>query len=170
MRGFLLTIGVVALAYASPAQAEELLVEGVGLSRDVDCGGRDVGVYGAENAIALTGDCKQIVVHGSTHTVSFEKATALAISGANHKVTGGTVQQLTVAVSGNTVTATMGGVGVPGKLEMTGAGNRADLILAGPAAFSVSGADHVVEWSRKDGVPNPEVNAMGVKNTIRRKP
>lgn len=170
MRGFLLMIGAAALVHMSPAQADELLIEGVGLSRDVDCSGRDVGVYGAENTIVLTGDCKRIVVHGSAHTVSFHKTTALALSGADHKVTGGAVQQLTVSVSGNTVTATMGGLGMPGQLEVTGAGNRADLILAGPATFDVSGADHVVEWSRKDGVPNPEVNARGVKNTLRRKP
>ncbi|UGB28087.1 DUF3060 domain-containing protein [Methylorubrum sp. B1-46] len=151
------------------AQADELTIEGVGISRDVDCEGKDVGVYGAENEIALTGKCGLITVHGSNHKVSFEEGTGLAVSGMDNKVKGGRAQNVTVSVTQNTVTATLGGGGAPGKLSTSGANNRVSLVLAGPTRLEVQGADHVVEWTRSEGAPNPEVTASGAKNVIKKK-
>lgn len=152
------------------AQADELTIQGVGISRDVDCEGKDVGVYGAENEIALTGKCGLITVHGSNHKVSFEEGTGLAVSGMDNKVKGGRAQDVTVSVTQNTVTATLGGGSTPGKLSTSGASNRVSLVLAGPTRLDVTGADHVVEWTRSEGAPNPDVTASGAKNVIKRKP
>ncbi|TXM64726.1 DUF3060 domain-containing protein [Methylobacterium sp. WL69] len=163
---------ILAAAIVAPslARADALTIEGVGISRDVDCHGKDVGVYGAQNEIALTGRCGLITVHGSNHKVSFEAGAGLSVSGIDNTVTGGTVQDVTVSVTQNTVTATLGGGGTPGRLDTSGAGNRVSLVLAGPTRLAVNGADHVVEWTRGEGVPNPEVTASGVKNIIKRKP
>lgn len=152
------------------ARADELTIEGVGISRDVDCHGKNVGVYGAENEIALTGKCGLISVHGSNHKVSFEEGRALSVSGIDNTVKGGKAQDVTVSVTQNTVTATLGGGTAPGRLDTSGANNRVSLVLAGPTRLAVNGADHVVEWTRSEGAPNPEVTASGAKNVIKRKP
>ncbi|MCP1548081.1 MULTISPECIES: DUF3060 domain-containing protein [Methylorubrum] len=159
-----------AMAPLGIAQADELTIEGVGISRDVDCHGKDVGVYGAENEIALTGRCGLISVHGSKHKVSFEEGRALFVSGMDNTVQGGRAQDVTVSVTQNIVTATLGGGSPPGKLDTSGANNRVSLVLAGPTQLQVNGADHVVEWTRSEGAPNPEVTASGAKNVIKRKP
>ncbi|MGU3360541.1 DUF3060 domain-containing protein [Methylobacterium sp. M6A4_1b] len=170
MPRFLPLVLAAVLVQPSLACAEALTIEGVGISRDVDCGGNDVGIYGAENAIVLTGRCGLITVHGSKHTVSFEEGAAVAVSGADIRVTGGRTQDVTVSVAQNSVTATLGSAGSPGTLDVSGAQNRVSLVLAGPTRFTVQGADHAVEWTRSEGVPNPQVQASGIKNTIKRKP
>ena len=152
------------------AVAEALTIEGVGISRDLDCGGKDVGIYGAENAIALTGRCGLITVHGSKHRVSFEEGAALAVTGADNRVTGGGAQDVSVGTTQNTVTATLGGVNAPGTLEVSGAQNRVTLVLAGPTRFAVRGLEHAVEWKRAEAALNPEVTASGFQHVIRKTP
>ncbi|KQQ20134.1 hypothetical protein ASF53_23705 [Methylobacterium sp. Leaf123] len=159
-----------AMAPLGIAQADELTIQGIGISRDIDCHGKDVGVYGAENEIALTGQCGLITVHGSKHKVSFEEGRALLVSGMDNTVKGGKAQDVTVSVAQNVVTATLGGGSAPGRLDMSGANNRVSLILAGPTRLAVNGVDHLVEWTRSEGAPNPEVTASGAKNVIKRKP
>jgi hypothetical protein len=163
-------IVVPALAYSGLAQAEELTIEGVGISRDIDCQGQDVGVYGAENEIAVTGRCGRITVHGVKHKVSFETGTALSVSGADNTVTGGRVQDVSVSVADNIVSTTLGGGAAPGKFEASGAHNRVSLVLAGPTQLKVDGVGHVVEWVRSDGAPNPQITASGAQNVIKKKP
>ncbi len=164
-----LTLAAV-LAQAGLAQAEALTIEGVAISRDVECEGKDVGIYGAENEIALTGRCGLITVHGSGHKVSFEEGAGLAVSGADNKVTGGRARDIAVSVTQNTVTATLVGGETPGRLSASGSDNRVSLVLAGPTQLRVMGADHKIEWVRGEGAPSPEVSASGIKNVIKRKP
>ncbi|ACS39987.1 Hypothetical protein MexAM1_META1p2193 [Methylorubrum extorquens AM1] len=44
------------------------------------------------------------------------------------------------------------------------------LVLAGATRLQSNGADPIVEWTRREGAPNPEVTASGAKNVIKRKP
>ncbi|KMO32053.1 DUF3060 domain-containing protein [Methylobacterium aquaticum] len=163
-----LTLAAV-LAQAGLAQAGALKIQGVGISRDVECEGRDVGIYGAENEIALTGRCDVITMHGSGHTVSFKEGAGLSVSGVDNTVTGGRVRDITVSVTRNAVTATLVGGEQPGRLNTSGSDNRVSLVLSGPTQLRVTGADHTVEWARAEGAPSPEVTASGVKNVIKRK-
>lgn len=159
------------LAFAGLAHADddELTIQGIGISRDVDCQGKNVGVYGAENEIALTGQCGTITVHGSKHKVSFEQGQTLSVSGSDNVVDGGRAKNVAVSVAKNTVTTTLEAGEEPGKLEATGANNRITLVLAGPARLDVGGVEQIVEWSTADGAPNPEVRSSGALNSIKRK-
>ncbi|KMO37813.1 hypothetical protein VQ03_18400 [Methylobacterium tarhaniae] len=158
------------LAQAGLARADALTIEGVAISRDVECEGKDVGIYGAQNEIALTGRCGTITVHGSGHTVRFEEGAGLAVSGIDNRVTGGRAREIAVSVTQNTVTATLVGGESPGRLTTSGSDNRVSLVLAGPTQLRVAGADHKIEWVRGEGAPSPEVTASGVKNVIKGKP
>ena len=159
------------LAFAGLAHADddELTIQGIGISRDVDCQGKNVGVYGAENEIALTGQCGTITVHGSKHKVSFEQGQTLSVSGSDNVVDGGRAKNVVVSVAKNTVTTTLEAGEEPGKLEATGANNRITLVLAGPSRLDVGGVEQIVEWSTADGAPNPEVRSSGALNSIKRK-
>jgi hypothetical protein len=151
------------------AQADALTIEGVGIGRDVECEGKDVGIYGAQNEIALTGRCGVITVHGSGHKVSFEEGAGLAVSGIDNKVTGGRARDVAVGVTRNVVVATLVGGDVPGTLDASGADNTISLVLAGPTRIHVAGANNKVEWARGEGAPSPEVTASGAQNSIKRK-
>ncbi|MFC0240298.1 DUF3060 domain-containing protein [Rhodopseudomonas telluris] len=163
---FAATLASLGLAHADD---NELKIQGVGISRDIDCQGKDVGVYGAENEIALTGACGTITVHGSKHKVSFEQGQKLSVSGSDNVVSGGRARDVVVSVAKNTVSTTLEAGDGPGQLKATGANNRISLVLAGPAQLNVGGVEQSVEWSKADGAPNPEVNSSGALNSIKRK-
>jgi Tfp pilus tip-associated adhesin PilY1 len=156
-------------AFAHVGYAEELKIEGVGIRRDIPCNGQDVGVYGAENKITLTGECGRITVHGSDHKVSLERGTDLSVSGADNAVTGGTVSSLNVQIAKNTVAVTIQPTEGKGRVDVSGAEQKLNLVLATPAELKVIGADQKVEWSLASGAPEPSISSSGVNNSIQKK-
>ncbi|MCP9627814.1 DUF3060 domain-containing protein [Rhodopseudomonas palustris] len=163
---FAATIATIGLAHADD---DQLKIQGVGISRDIDCQGKDVGIYGAENEIELTGRCGSITVHGSKHKVSFEQGQKLSVSGSDNVVNGGRTKDLVVSVAKNIVSTTLEAGDEPGQLKATGANNRISLVLVGPSRLDVGGVEQSVEWSKADGAPNPEVRSSGALNSIKRK-
>lgn len=165
-----LLLAVIATSIFAPASfADELKIEGVGISRDIPCNGQDVGVYGAANKITLTGQCNKIVVHGSNHKVSLERGTDLSVSGADNAVTGGTVSNLNVEVAKNTVAVTIQPTAGKGMVDVSGAEQKLSLVLAGASELKVNGADQKVEWSLAGGAPDPSISSSGVNNSIQKK-
>ncbi|MDH7795309.1 MULTISPECIES: DUF3060 domain-containing protein [unclassified Beijerinckia] len=169
-----LLLAVVAVSVFAPvAFADELKIEGVGINRDIPCNGQDIGVYGAKNKITLTGQCNKIVVHGSNHKVSLERGTDLSVSGADNAVTGGTVSSLNVEVAKNTVAVTIqpidGKNNVKSLVDVSGAEQKLNLVLAGASELKVDGADQKVEWSLAGGAPDPSISSSGVNNSIQKK-
>lgn len=162
--------GVALAGVAAPAvAAEPLKIEGVGISREVACDGEDVGVYGAENKIELTGACGRVVVHGADHEVTLEKAKELAVSGSKNRVRGGETGGLKVDVDQNEVEATVRSAGGPAEIAVYGAQQKVRLTLAGASTLNVQGADNAVEWAVADGAPKPKISAGGAANTIRQR-
>jgi len=168
MKSPLLAMAAVCV-FAHVSHAEELKIEGVGIRRDIPCNGQDVGVYGAENKITLTGECGRITVHGADHKVSLERGTDLSVSGADNAVTGGTVSSLNVQVAKNTVAVTIQPTEGKGKVDVSGAEQKLNLVLATPAELRVVGADQKVEWSLASGAPEPSISSSGVNNSIQKK-
>ena len=158
-------------AYAQtsePAKVEETVIEGVGLSDTIPCEGRDIGVYGADNKINLTGTCGNVVVHGDGHTVSVDQAKQLSISGAGHTVTATSVATLIIETTENTVTATVDGA--PGSVTISGADQVVNLTLASETAIDVSGTLNTVNWDLAEGAPEPQVGLGGIDNAVNRIP
>ncbi|MFC3691634.1 DUF3060 domain-containing protein [Chenggangzhangella methanolivorans] len=156
-----------ALAIPASALAEPLKIEGVGISREVPCGGEDVGIYGAENKIELTGACGKVIVYGSAHEVTFEAAKEMLVSGVGHKVRGGETGALGVDVTQNEVAATIKPTEGSARVEIAGAQQKVTLILAGASTLQVNGADNAVEWKTADGAPKPKISSMGAANTVK---
>lgn len=168
----LLALPVAAHAQASstdPAAAEkkdEIVIEGVGLSRDVSCDGKNIGIYGAENKINLTGDCGKVIVHGASHTVSVESARELVVSGSELTINADHVAKLTVDTANNTVNATVKSDADPSAVLATGAQQTLNLTLASATTIDIEGASIVVNWTAKDGAPDPTVNIGGINNAV----
>lgn len=158
-----------ALIGGAPALAEPLKIEGVGISRDIDCDGEDVGVYGAENRIALTGNCGRVVVHGADHEVTFERARDLLVSGSKLKVRGGEAASLSVEIDQNEVEATMKPAEGASEVRISGADQKVTLTLAGPVTLGVHGADNEVVWSLAAGAPKPRISSSGAANAVKQK-
>lgn len=157
------------LAQSSEATApEEVVIEGIGLSRTVPCNGLDVGVYGADNQIDLTGTCGKVVVHGASHTVHVENAAAIAISGTDHTVNAEKVATLSIGTAGNTVNATIASDATPATIAINGAEQTANLTLASQATIDIQGTGQVVNWSLSDGAPEPRIDIGGIDNTANR--
>ena len=169
----LLSAALLAAAYtgayaqsSEPAKVEETVIEGVGLSDTIPCEGRDIGVYGADNKINLTGACGNVVVHGDGHTVSVDQAKQLSISGAGHTVTATSVATLIIETTENTVTATVDGE--PGSVTISGADQVANLTLESAAKIAVSGTQQTVNWSLAADAPEPTVDIDGIDNAVNR--
>lgn len=157
-----------ALVASGPAPAAEALkIEGVGISREVPCDGENVGIYGAENRIELTGACGKVIVYGSGHEVAFETATEMLVSGVGHKVRGGQTGALGVDVTQNEVEATIKPKEGSAKVEVAGAQQKVKLVFAGASTLQVNGADNAVEWKTADGCPKPKISSMGAANTVK---
>ncbi len=150
--------------------AEEIVIEGVGLSQVVPCEGRDVGVYGADNKIDLTGECGSVVVHGDGHEVSLDKALSLALSGADHTVTAKAVTDLSVETTGHVVNATMTNDTGPARVAVSGSDQTLNLDLTGATELSVGGTNQVVNWALADGAPDPRIDITGIDNAVNRVP
>lgn len=153
----------------APAVAAEIRVEGVQMSRDFACeDGQDVSISGAGHKIMLTGRCGAVNVHGADHTVTFEGAGKLMVSGISNQVEGGTTGELVVEVAQNKVKATVKAAETA-KIDVSGADQALELTLAGPVQIEVQGAKNVVEWRAENGVKAPSVSAGGVENRISRR-
>lgn len=164
----MLVVGLLAGSLgAGAAAAEEMKIEGVGISRDVTCAeGDEVGVYGAENDIRVTGPCRSIVVHGSDHKVTFEKAGTLSVSGSENAARGGEVAQLAVSVDQNTVEATVRASEGGAEVKVSGVQHKLTLTFASPARLTVNGVDNAVSWGLANGAPAPKVSSGGAGNRL----
>lgn len=156
---------VLALLSTSAAVAEELAIEGVNIERSVACNGQDVGIYGSGNTIDLTGDCGAVIVHGDSHTVTFETAAGVTISGTDHTVSGGNAGALSVETTGHTVTATIAG-SAHSAVTVDGTDQTVDLTFAGPSTLTVGGADHKVRWTLAGDASAPKVEITGANNSV----
>ncbi|MEJ5021948.1 DUF3060 domain-containing protein [Ochrobactrum vermis] len=161
-----LMAGGLTLLTATSSLADEQKIEGVDLGREITCTSGDVGIYGAENTIKLTGECGHVTVHGVSQTVTFENAQQLSISGTNNTVSGGTTGKLIVGVSNNQVTATLKEGTAPSTLEVTGAENIVNVKVDGPSQFDVSGVSHQVSWSLAGGSTEPTISISGADNDV----
>lgn len=168
MRILLSVCLLAAASSAALAQSDEVTVEGIGLSRSVPCDGRDVGIYGANNKIDLTGACGKVIVHGSSHVVTIESASALTVSGAEHTVTAAALGALSIQTTENTVNATMVSDGTPAIVEVNGADQVANLTLASATDISVGGTGQAINWSLADGAPEPKIDMGGIDNAVNR--
>lgn len=148
--------------------AEELVIEGVNLTRDVACNGQNVGIYGASNQVALTGVCGMVILHGDSHVLILEQAEHLAITGAGHKVDAESLAGLDVGVADNTVTATIAAQAKPAVVSVNGAGHALALTLASHAELGIDGTNHVVDWSLAEGTPEPAISLGGIDNAVNR--
>jgi len=161
-----LLAGSLTLLAAQSSFADEQTIEGVGLGREITCTSGDVGIYGAENNVKLKGECGHVTVHGVSHTVTFENAQKLSISGTDNTVSGGATQNLIVEVSNNQVSATLKEGTDPSILEVSGAANIVNVKVDGPSQFDVSGANHQVTWSLADGSTEPTISISGADNDV----
>ena len=160
-----------ASAYAQSSEAtapEEVVIEGVGLSRNVPCEGLDIGIYGAGNTIELTGDCGTVVVHGDGHTVSIEKAAAVTVSGIGHTVNADSLAALAIETTENVVTATMVSDAALAKVSVYGADQVANLTLASETAIDVGGTGQTINWELAEGAPEPRIDMGGIDNAVNR--
>ncbi|WP_232629915.1 DUF3060 domain-containing protein [Methylobacterium sp. Leaf118] len=151
---------------AQPARSETQQIEGVGLSRDIHCEGGDVGVYGADNAVRLTGTCANVVVHGSDHTVALERGAQLAVSGIGQRVTGGEVSGLSVEGTQSVVSVSLQSSGADAVAEISGAEQKVALRLGGPSRLAIQGYQHEIGWSAGRGVAKPRISAAGIASRI----
>jgi len=168
VKHILLTALIGFMLGVTAAQADELSIEGVGISRDVPCDGKDVGVYGAENTIKFTGACGRIIVHGANHIVSFEQGNELSVSGTGNKVVGGTLATLAVEVAKNEVQATIQSAASPGRIDVSGAEHQITLNLASAARLEVDGAGQRVRWSLAKNAPEPNITSSGADHVIQK--
>ncbi|MFD1332669.1 DUF3060 domain-containing protein [Methylopila musalis] len=160
----LLAAGPIGIASAT---AEELKIEGVGISRDLVCAeGDEVGVYGAENEVRVTGPCKSILVHGSKHTVTFETAGALEVFGSENSAKGGEVENLAVSVDQQTVEATLRAKDGAAEAVVAGVQHKVTLTLASASRLTVNGVDNAVSWALAGGAPAPKVSSAGAGNRV----
>lgn len=172
MKSLLLALGAASgffFAGQGAFAAEELTIEGIKINRDIPCNGQDVGIYGAENKITLTGNCGKITVHGSNHKVSLQRGTDLSVSGVDNAVTGGTVATLEVQTAKNTVSVTVEPTQGKGNVNVSGVEQQLSLVLAGATELIVAGADQKVMWSLASGAPDPSISSSGVNNSIQKK-
>lgn len=160
---------MVAAGFCSAAMADdEITIEGANIERDVDCTSGNVGIYGSTNGITLTGQCKNITVYGANHTVSFDKAEKLVVSGSANKVSGGTTQHLLVEVANNVIESTMNAGDNVSTVNISGAENQIALKLEGQVTINVAGAKHKVTWSGASGAKPPKVNIVGIQNSVKK--
>jgi hypothetical protein len=166
-----LLAAVSASAHAQTTEAtapEEVVIEGVGLSRNVPCDGLDIGIYGADNTIELTGECGAVVVHGDGHTVTIDKAAALTVSGIGHTVNASSLAALAIETTENVVTATIASDSAPAQVSVNGADQTANLTLASQATIVVGGTGQTVNWELAEGAPEPRIDMGGIDNAVNR--
>lgn len=152
------------LLLAAAAHAQPIELDGIQLSRDVPCLGKDVNISGNANKISLTGDCGVVQVYGTDHEISLEKASALEVSGIGNSVTAKSVDRLTVDTNKHHVRTTILGRGQTAIVEVSGAEHELELAFDGPAQVTVAGIDNRLQWSGDE----PAMSLSGVGHQIDR--
>ena len=70
------------------ADAPEHVINAAAETVTVDCGdGGQVVVNGSTNTVTVTGGCAKVVVNGSANTVAIDAADKIAVTGSGNKVT-----------------------------------------------------------------------------------
>ncbi|GLK75883.1 hypothetical protein GCM10008171_11370 [Methylopila jiangsuensis] len=170
LKRMVLAAGLLAAGPIGFASAEELKIEGVGISRDLVCAeGDEVGVYGAENEVRITGPCRSIVVHGSKHKVTFETAGSLEVSGSENSAKGGEVEKLAVSVDQQTVEATLRARNGAAEAVIAGVEHKVTLTVASASRLTVNGVNNAVSWAAAKGAPAPAVSSGGAGNQVTRR-
>ncbi|MFI8689563.1 DUF3060 domain-containing protein [Stutzerimonas kunmingensis] len=152
------------LLLAAAAHAQPIELDGIELSRDVPCLGKDVNISGNANKISLTGDCGVVQVYGTDHEISLEKASALEVSGIGNTVTAESVDRLTVDTNKNQIRSTILGRGQTAIVEVLGADHELELVFDGPAQVTVAGIDNRLQWSGDE----PAMSLSGAGHQIDR--
>ena len=167
MHKHMVRIGLLAtLNIAAAHAAEPLELDGVGISRDVPCNGRDVNITGNGNHIRLTGDCGAVSVYGSQHRVTLDSAENLGVSGIDNQVVAkGHVGGLVVDTSDNRVEATIKAATPPARVQVDGAEQVLQLKLESAVEMEINGADHQLDWSGEE----PAISTSGAGHRIERR-
>lgn len=166
---FLLALPLAAHAQSGDVvEKDEVVIEGIGLSRDVPCDGQSIGIYGADNSIHLTGDCADVVVHGDSHQVTIDQAKTLSITGADHTVNAESLAALSVDTSQSTVNATMNGHDSAAQVAVGGAEHTLNLTLASQTNIAVNGTEQVINWTLAENAPEPRIDVGGIDNAVNR--
>ncbi|AGA84679.1 DUF3060 domain-containing protein [Stutzerimonas stutzeri] len=155
---------VVSLLLAGAAHAQPIELDGIQLSRDVPCLGKDVNISGSANKISLTGECGVVQVYGTEHEVSLATASALEVSGIDNSVTATAVGRLLVDTNQNRIRTKVVGHGQTAIVEVSGGEHELELEFDGPAQISLDGIDNKLKWSGDE----PALSTSGIGHQIDR--
>lgn len=155
---------VAGLLMAGAAHAQPIELDGIELSRDVPCLGKDVNISGNANKIKLTGECGAVVVYGTDHQVTLETASALEVSGMENTVSAKSVGRLLVETSKNHVRTAIQRRGERATVEVSGGEHELELKFDGPVQVSIDGIDNRLKWSGDE----PELSLSGMDHKIDR--
>ena len=155
---------VAGLLLAGAAHAQPIELDGIELSRDVPCLGKDVNISGSANNISLTGECGVVQVYGTDHKISLETASALEVSGIDNRVTATSVGRLLVDTNQNHVRTAVVGRGQTAIVEVSGAEHELVLTFEGPVQLTLDGIDNQLKWSGDE----PAMSSSGVGHKIER--
>jgi len=150
------------LCSVGTVSAASIELDGIGLSQEVPCGGKDVNITGSENRIRLTGSCGAVVVYGTDHVVTLATASSLEVSGIQHNVVADSVERLTVDTNKNRVRTAVAGHGRPATVEVLGAEHELDLRFEGPVTVALDGIDSRLQWSGDE----PSLSSSGSGNEV----
>jgi len=155
---------VASLLLVGAVHAQPIKLDGIELSRDVPCLGKDVNISGNANKISLTGKCGVVKVYGSDHEVSLETASALEVSGINNTVSATSVGRLEVDTNQNHIRTTVVGHGQTAIVEVSGAEHELELVFDGPTQLTLNGIDNRLKWSGDE----PALSSSGIGHQIDR--
>ncbi|GAC1039204.1 hypothetical protein thsps117_39620 [Pseudomonas sp. No.117] len=149
------------------AAGEPLEIEGMNITRTVDCHGQDVSLSGEGNTLTLKGQCGEVSVYGSHHRLVVDSARTLSIHGLGSVTTvKGAVENLSIGGGYQQVQANVrGGEGLA-KVDAYGYGAKARLTLLSQADIAVGGSNQQVYWSRAAGVAEPKTLVSGADNVL----
>jgi len=150
------------------AVGEPIEIEGMNVTRTLDCEGRDVSLSGEGNTLTLKGQCGEVSVYGSHHRLVLDSARALDIHGLGSVTTvKGSVAKLSIGGGYQQVQANVrGGSEGLAKVDAYGYGARARLTLLSQADVAVGGSNQQVYWSRAAGVAEPKTLVSGADNVL----
>lgn len=147
--------------------AEPIDIDGMNISRTLDCEGRDVSLSGEGNTLTLKGQCGTVTVYGSHHRLVLDGAQALAIHGLGSVTTvKGAVASLSIGGGYQQVQANVRGSDGLAKVDAYGYGAKARLTLLSQADIAVGGSNQQVYWSRAAGVAEPKTLVSGSDNVL----
>lgn len=149
------------------AAAESIDIDGMNISRTLDCEGRDVSLSGEGNTLTLKGQCGTVTVYGSHHRLVLDGAQALTIHGLGSVTTvKGAVASLSIGGGYQQVQANVRSNDGLAKIDAYGYGAKARLTLLSQADIAVGGSNQQVYWSRAAGVVEPKTLVSGSDNVL----